>query len=140
MNDQQINTSSSKNSGDDPAVTTLLRHSYSAPTDAAYWATLEQRVMTRLRESGPIAWWAVFSEWRSAGMVAAAIALIIAGAAVIREQQQIASMRDVVAGAAISTVFESPSDEITIAVSPKAADSLRARKGLPERYLDVIKP
>ncbi|MEP6779155.1 MAG: hypothetical protein ABJC26_04640, partial [Gemmatimonadaceae bacterium] len=59
---------------------------------------------------------------------------------VIREQQQIASMRDVVAGAAVSTVFDNPSDEITIAVSPKGAEGLRARKGLPERYIDVIKP
>jgi anti-sigma-K factor RskA len=140
MNDQTTNNSSSKNTGDDASVTTLLRQTYAAPADAAYWANLEQRVMTRLRESGPIAWWAVFSEWRSAGMVAAAIALIIAGAAVIREQQQIASMRDVAAGEAVSAVPESPSDEITIPVSPKAADTARARKGLPERYLDVIKP
>ncbi len=144
MIDQNINTnsnnSSARSAGDDPAVTTLLRNNYAAPTDPAYWANFEQRLLTRLRESGPVAWWAVFSEWRSAGMVAAALALIIAGAAVIREQQQIASMRDVAAGAAVTTVFENSSDEVTIAAGAVARGAVTPRPVSPGRYIDAIKP
>ena len=63
------------NSDQSPAVTALLRSMYAPPSNPAYWSGLEQRIISRLRENGPVAWWAVFSEWRSAGMIAAAVAL-----------------------------------------------------------------
>ena len=106
------------------------------PSDQAYWTGLEQRVIAGLRENGPVAWWAVFSEWRSAGMVAAAVALLIAGAAIVREQQVIANTRDMAAGAAAFTVFDSTYDGQAIALTP----GKHARLDAPERYIDLIKP
>ena len=94
--------------------------------------------MARLRENGPIAWWAVFSEWRSAGLVAAAVALVIAGAAIVHEQQVIASTRELAAGAAAFTVFDSTSDGVAIALT--APSGKRNKLDAPERYLDLIKP
>ena len=142
MNNQRINTStnSERTPGDDPTVTQLLRHSYAPPSDTAYWAIFEQRLLIRLRESGPVAWWAVFSEWRSAGMVAAAIALIIAGAAVVREQRHLASMRDVAAAEAVTTVFENSSDEVTIPPGSTTPRTRISRPAPPDRYTNAVKP
>lgn len=137
MNNEAPKNSSSV-TGDNPAVTSLLRSVYAAPTDSAYWAGLEQRVIARLRENGPIAWWAVFSEWRAAGMVAAAAALFIAGAAIVHEQQVIAETRELAAGAAVYTIFDSTSDGVAIALT--ASSGKRSRLDAPERYINLIKP
>jgi anti-sigma-K factor RskA len=120
-----------------PAMTALLRSMYAAPTDPAYWSGLEARVLTRLRENGPVAWWAGFSEWRSAGLVAAAVVLLIAGVTVVREQQKLANTRDMAAGAAAFTVFGT-SDDAAIALTPPTGKN--ARLDAPERYIDLIKP
>lgn len=60
MNGDQSHKLSLRSDGDNPALTALLRSTYTAPTDDEYWAGLEQRVLAHIRESGPIAWWAVF--------------------------------------------------------------------------------
>lgn len=138
MNTEPDKASSQRSTGDNPAVSALLRTMYSAPADPAYWSGLEQRVMARLRENGPVAWWAVFSEWRQAGLVAAALALLIAGAAIVHEQRVIASTRELAAGVAAFTVFDNNSDGKPIALT---APSGKATKlDAPERYLDLIKP
>jgi anti-sigma-K factor RskA len=140
MNTEPTNNSTSRSAGDHPAVSALLRSAYAAPTDAAYWAGLEQRVLARLRESGPITWWAVFSEWRSAGLVAAAAALLITGAAIVHEQRVIAETRELAAGAALFTVFDSTSEGVGIALRPSSVSAPRGRLDVPERYLEVIRP
>jgi len=81
---RQINDGRSE--GDDPAISALLRSAYSAPTSGSYWAGLEQRVMARVKEAQPLAWWTVFSEWRTAALVAATMALLLAGAAMVRQR------------------------------------------------------
>ena len=168
MNGFDDNDSSVRNAGDDPALALLLRSAYAAPTDASYWAGLEQRVMmqvghtqllqsayaaptdasyfhgleqrvmTRVRDNGP--WWAVLPEWRAAGMIAAAAALFLAGATTIRQQQHDAVARERAAIEAEFTVFDNAVEPINMAISPTSTGEQRARSLTPERYLDLIRP
>ena len=140
MNVDQSQNSSMRSAGDDPALTALLRSTYAAPTDAAYWSGLEQRVLTRVRESGPVAWWAVLSEWRAAGMVAAAAAVFLVGATAIREQQYKAMERVRAAMAIEANPFDTTVEPVNIAISPASPNSQRVRSSAPEHYLDLIRP
>ena len=65
----------------DPALNALLRAAYASPTSESYWAGLEQRVLARLSEAQPPAWWSVFADVRTVGLVAATLTLLLAGAA-----------------------------------------------------------
>lgn len=122
--------------GADPAVTTLLRAAYAPPADEAYWKTLEARVMSRLQEATPEAWWTVLSEWRSAGLVAATLALLIAGGTVVREQQRAETERQLAAVAAYYTVFDDSDDlSMTITIPPDSSPVVA-----PERYLEPFYP
>lgn len=118
----------------------LLRNAYSAPADAEYWSQLEQRIMARVRENGPAAWWTVFSEWRTAGMVAAAAALFLVGATAIREQQAQALERERAAMAIEANPYDASVEPVNIAITPSSANSQRGRSATPERYLDLIRP
>jgi anti-sigma-K factor RskA len=71
----------------DPLVTALLREAYAAPEDGEYWSALTRSVVARAQTArhGAMAlgmaprvapWWSGFGEWRQAGMVAAAAALM----------------------------------------------------------------
>ena len=170
MNGLDDNNFSVRSAGDDPALTTLLRNTYAAPADAqywagleqrvmaqvgdtqllqsayrgpvddSYWAGLEQRVMLRLRETTPVAWWSVFSEWRQAGLVAAAAVILVAGATAVHEQRVYNASREEAAAAAAFTVFDSTSEPINIAMPAPSASGKRARLAAPERYLDLIRP
>ncbi len=119
-----------RSEGADPVVTALLRTAYAAPRDDSYWQGLEQRVWSRLSESPVASWWTVMSEWRTAGAIAATVALLLAGATVVRELSLDQTAREIAARAAIESGM--PSDEATI--------SFRGGKRLPadapERYLD----
>lgn len=62
-------------------VLAAMRAIHAPPADERYWDALEARMMARLataREDG--AWWATFERWRVAGLIAAAAALLFAGA------------------------------------------------------------
>lgn len=152
----------------DPALTAVLRDSYLAPTDASYWAGLEQRVMTqvldtqllqsayaapaaanywdslerrivaRVRDQSP--WWAVLPEWRAAGMIAAAAALFLVAATTIRQQQNDALARERAAIETEFTVFDNMVEPVNMAISPSSPGAKRARAAAPERYLDLIRP
>lgn len=124
------NLNNERSPGDDPAVTALLRAAYAAPRDEGYWHGLEQRVMSRLNESPVVAWWSVMSEWRTAGAIAATIALLLAGATVIRDLSLERSTRENVA----RTVIESgmPLDDATFSFGKRT----RLAPDAPERYLD----
>ena len=68
----------------DDALTTELRALYAAPSDDAYWTTLEHRVMAAL--DGEESWYTVSERWLRAGLVAAAAVVLIAGGLFLRAQ------------------------------------------------------
>lgn len=119
-----------RSAGAEPAVTAMLRAAYAAPQDEGYWKGLEQRVMSRLNESSVVAWWSVLAEWRTAGAVAATIALMLVGATVVRELTLERSARETVARAAIES--STPIDEATFTFGRR----IRLPADAPERYLD----
>lgn len=138
MNVDSTNFSAGRSAAADPALSRLLRSNYAAPSDAQYWAGLEQRIIARIRDSGPVAWWAVLPEWRAAGMIAAAAALFFGGFTAVREQQSNTLARE----RATMAVEGNPygiSAEPVIAISPTSAGA-RVRFSTPERYLDLIRP
>ena len=68
----------------DDALTTELRALYAAPSDDAYWTTLEHRIMAAL--DGEESWYTVSERWLRAGLVAAAAVVLIAGGLFLRAQ------------------------------------------------------
>lgn len=118
-----------RSAGEDPVVTSLLRAAYTAPDDDSYWQQLEQRVMTRISESPVVAWWSVMSEWRTAGAIAATIALLLAGATVLRHATP-ENSTDFAARAAVET--GTPIDDATFSFGARR----RLPPDAPERYLD----
>ncbi len=124
---------------EDPELTTVLRALYAAPADDGYWTGLEGRIMARLRraeEQGE--WWGVFAEWRAAGLVAAGLMLTLAGAALWKEYRMESEASQLAAGAAHWTVFDGPTDDMTIAFSVPGS---RARtSGASDRYMFTAEP
>jgi hypothetical protein len=120
-------TDNERSAGADADVTALLRAAYAAPRDEGYWQGLEQRVMSRLNESPVVAWWSVLSEWRTAGAIAATLALLLAGATLVRD---VALEREI----AVRAVIESglPVDDATFSFGGRT----RLPADAPERYLD----
>ena len=109
-------TDNQRSPGADPSVTTLLRAAYGAPRDDGYWAGLEQRVMSRLQDAPQVlAWWTSFAEWRTAGLIAATLALLLAGGTLVREQSRSATERELAAGAAYDAVFNAAAESDAIA-------------------------
>ncbi|MBL0169392.1 MAG: hypothetical protein IPP90_01520 [Gemmatimonadaceae bacterium] len=119
-----------RSAGADPDVTALLRAAYAAPPDEGYWTSLEQRVLARLNDSPVVAWWSVLAEWRTAGAVAATIALLLAGATVVREVTLERTASETVARAAIESGV--PVDDATFSFGGR----IRLPADAPERYLD----
>lgn len=118
--------------------TSLLQEAYAAPADPSYWAGLEQRIVSRIRDNGVVAWWTVFSEWRTAGMVAAAAAFFLVGATTIREQQKAEAELERAAMAIEASPYDTNVEPINIAITPPSAKE--RRNAAPERYLDLIRP
>lgn len=126
----------------DPRVTDLLRSQYAAPQGESYWNGLEERVMqhvtrhvTRIGERRP-AWWSGFGEFRAAdirnvGLIAATIALLVAGATFVREAEREATARELAARAAVESALPLPLDDATLTsrMRPHLAEDA------PERYL-----
>ncbi len=126
----------------DPRVTDLLRSHYAAPQGERYWNGLEERVMqsvtrsvTRIGELRP-AWWSGFGEFRAAdirnvGLIAATIALLVAGATFVREAEREATARELAARAAVESALPLPLDDATLTsrMRPHLAEDA------PERYL-----
>jgi hypothetical protein len=91
---------------DDDELTRELRAIYAPPFDAAYWILLEQRIVARL-ESGAGEWWSVPEKWLRAGLIAAGIAVIVAGSLLLRTQTQASRMAyDTIANPAAADAFE----------------------------------
>ena len=131
--------------GADPQVTAALQAHYAAPQDDAYWQTMEQRMLQRIsaavsdavQELRP-SWWSGFAEfrstdWRTAGLIAATLTLIAAGASFVRDQEATARARELAARAAVESAMPLPLDDATMT---------RARVHLspdaPERFLNPL--
>ncbi len=125
-----MRTDNERSAGADADVTAVLRTVYASPRDEGYWQGLEQRVMARLNEAPVVAWWSVLSEWRTAGAIAATLALLLAGATLVRDIALDRSAREIAA----RTVIESglPVDDATFSFGAR----LRLPADAPERYLD----
>ncbi|HET9809408.1 MAG TPA: hypothetical protein VFQ66_06890 [Candidatus Limnocylindria bacterium] len=67
---------------EDPRITAALRALLAPPDDAAYWSALEATMLARLAEDED--WTAPFARWTGAGLIAAALAALITGAALVR--------------------------------------------------------
>lgn len=127
----------------DPTTTALLAERYAAPGDDAYWPAMEQRIMQRLATAMQDtvlrpSWWSGFAElrpadWRTAGLIAATLALLATGVSFVRDQAASARARELAARAAIESTMPLPVDEATLS---------RARPHLapdaPERYLNPL--
>jgi hypothetical protein len=77
----------------DDDLTRELRAIYAAPSDASWWAALEQRINARI-DAAVIAdeWWTVPERWMRVGLIAAGFAVIVAGAMIVRSREQVSSM------------------------------------------------
>jgi hypothetical protein len=67
---------------EDPRITAALRALLAPPEEAAYWSALEATMLARLAEVED--WTAPFARWTGAGLIAAALAALITGAALVR--------------------------------------------------------
>ncbi len=103
---------------DDDELTRELRAIVAPPGDAAYWETLERRIMARVergRQEG--AWWVLSERAYQFGLMAAGLTLIVAASVFLREQALERRM-------AYETVIEAPT----------ATPQTFARRGLvPDR-------
>jgi hypothetical protein len=124
----------------DPAIDALLRAAYAAPTSESYWAGLEQRVLARLSETQPPAWWSVFADVRTVGLVAATLTLLLAGAAMVRERALDPNTPAMANGVAADTSYDAAlqraleGDAVTFTSSPRR----RLPADAPERYLNPL--
>ncbi len=129
----------------DPRVTDLLRSHYAAPQDETYWNELEARVMlsvtrgiVRINVLRP-AWWSGFGEFRhadirTAGLIAATIALLVAGATFVREAELDANARAMAQRAAVESALPLPLDDATLTSRMRS----RLPEDAPERYLHPL--
>ncbi len=130
-------TDTTRSPGADPSLTALLRATYAAPKDDGYWASFEQRVMARLQDAPQVVqWWTSFSEWRTAGLIAATLALLLAGGTIARDQSRQSAARQLAAGAAYDAVFNAAAEGDAIAFTG------RPRSTTPDdtaaRYLNPL--
>ena len=103
--------------GADDRVTSALRQHYAAPADPGYWDALERRVMARVTGDAG-AWWLVFGGWVRAGLVAAGLTALVAGAALWQ-------MRTTEARVAYEAVIHEPATTAELAGSARRASTER---------------
>jgi len=122
----------------DPRVTDLLRSHYAAPQDETYWNGLEERVLMHINVLRP-SWWSGFGEFRNAdirtaGLIAATIALLVAGATFVREAELDANARAMAQRAAVESALPLPLDDATLTSRMRS----RLPEDAPERYLHPL--
>lgn len=122
----------------DPRVTDLLRSHYAAPQDETYWNGLEERVLMHINVLRP-SWWSGFGEFRTAdirnaGLIAATIALLVAGATFVREAERDANARAMAQRAAVESALPLPLDDATLTTRVRS----RLPEDAPERYLHPL--
>jgi hypothetical protein len=92
----------------DDDLTRELRAIYAAPSDASWWAAFENRINARIDAAvAADEWWTVPERWLRVGLMAAGVAVIVAGALIMRAQTQVARMAyETVVGPASIDIFE----------------------------------
>ena len=69
-------------------LTDALRALYAAPADAGYWDALETRILARVARGGEVErWWSALAEMGRPALAAAAVLVLLAGAAVVHTRQ-----------------------------------------------------
>ena len=69
-------------------ITDALRAHYAPPADERYWDDLEARILARVARGGNIeGWWSAIAEMARPALAAAAILVLVAGAAVVHTRQ-----------------------------------------------------
>jgi hypothetical protein len=69
-------------------VTDALRAHYAAPADERYWDALEARILAHVARGGAgEGWWSALVEMARPALAAAAILVLVAGAAVVHTRQ-----------------------------------------------------
>jgi hypothetical protein len=104
MNDQNTEFTTEE----DAIIRAKLGEIYAVPADPAYWADLQVRVLARIADSDPGLWWLFLGRWARAGIVAAAVALMIAGIAsvVTSEAENRLAYRSVMEERVLLTTYE----------------------------------
>ena len=92
----------------DDDLTRELRSIYAAPSDASWWAAFENRINARIDAAvAADEWWTVPERWLRVGLMAAGIAVVVAGALIMRSQTQVARMAyETEVGPASIDIFE----------------------------------
>lgn len=71
----------------DDELTARLRALVAPPSDPAYWADLEARILARVRQGRDVtAWWALPERIYRIGLLAAGLTLIVAGSVYLRHR------------------------------------------------------
>jgi hypothetical protein len=69
-------------------VTEALRAQYAAPSDPGYWSALEARILAHVARGAQVeGWWSALAEMARPALAAAAILVLVAGAAVVHSQR-----------------------------------------------------
>lgn len=72
----------------DVELTDALRAHYAAPSDESYWAALEARILAHVARRRDLdGWWAALDAMSRPVLAAAAILVLVAGAAVVHTKQ-----------------------------------------------------
>jgi hypothetical protein len=112
----------------DAQVTKLLRDTYAAPADAAYWEGLEARIMAYIAVHRPdslipVNWWADLASWAAPGLAAAALLFVAAGMMWSRQNDE--EMR---------TTYEAVTESVATDILPGAVQVVTApRDGSSQR-------
>jgi hypothetical protein len=68
-------------------VTDALRAHYAPPADERYWDALEARILAHVARGGSERWWSALADMARPALAAAAILVLVAGAAVAHTRQ-----------------------------------------------------
>jgi hypothetical protein len=71
----------------DVELTDALRAHYAAPSDTGYWEMLEARILARVAGDQVDGWWSALHDMARPALAAAAILVLVAGAAVVHTRQ-----------------------------------------------------
>lgn len=118
----------------DPALTALLRGVYAPPADPAYWDALEARIVARVRPlAAPTEWWQELGGWTRAGAMAAGLAALLAGAALVESRSAAARAGD--SQVAYEAVVDGAQSMAAVAVARSEHASRAAEREATLRYV-----
>ena len=104
---------------DDDEVVRALRSLFAPPGGDAYWNELESRIMARVSDV-ELGWWTELDRWVRPALSAAAVLLLVAGAAMFRAHRTEAKI-------AADTMLSSSPVPVATAIQPALQDDGDAR-------------